>query len=183
MVTVSNNIIKVFENYGKQLFRFIRGRVRSNEDAEDIIQEVWYQLSNLADVETIESISGWLFRVARNRIIDSSRKKKTNLIEDYGYMDEEGEWRLPGILLSESKTPEDEYLRNLFWEELMAALDELPEKQREVFILNEMEDITLQEIADRTGENLKTIISRKRYAVLHLRERLSALYKETLGLS
>jgi RNA polymerase sigma factor (sigma-70 family) len=183
MATASNNIIKVFENYGKQLFRFIRGRVRSNEDAEDILQEVWYQLSNLTDVDTIDSISGWLYRVAKNRIVDSSRKKKTDLIDDHGYIDDEGEWRLPDILLSESKTPEDEYLRNLFWEELMAALAELPEKQREVFVLNEMEDITLQEIADRTGENLKTIISRKRYAVLHLRERLSALYKETLGSS
>lgn len=138
-------------------------------------------VSSLTDVDTIDSISGWLYRVARNRIIDRSRKKKDERMDDFGYLDDEGEWRLPDIFLSESKTPEDEYLRNLFWEELMAALEELPEKQREVFVLNEMEDITLQEIADRTGENLKTIISRKRYAVLHLRERLSALYKETLG--
>lgn len=181
MATAANNIIRIFENYGKQLFRFVRGRVRSTEDAEDIMQEVWYQLSNLADVDTIDSVSGWLYRVARNRIIDRSRKKTTDSLDDYGPEGEDGEWRLPEMLLADPQTPEDEYLRNLFWDELMEALEELPEKQREVFVLNELEDITLQEIADRTGENLKTIISRKRYAVLHLRERLSGLYNEMLG--
>jgi RNA polymerase sigma factor (sigma-70 family) len=181
MATAANNFIGIVENYGKQLFRFIRGRVRSTEDAEDIMQEVWYQLSNLTDVEAVESVSGWLYRVAKNRIIDSSRKKKEDRLEDLSYTDEAGEWHLPDILLLDPQTPEDEYLRNLFWEELFAALDELPANQRDVFVWNELEDRTLQEIADTTGENLKTIISRKRYAVLHLRDRLSNLYQETIG--
>ncbi|MBK7869939.1 MAG: RNA polymerase sigma factor [Saprospiraceae bacterium] len=172
------NVIQAVSTYGKQLFGFIRGRVPTDEDAEDILQDVWVQLSNQPEVEAIESVSAWLYRVARNRITDWFRKKKPESLEDYGYEDEDGEWNIAEVLLMDSVTPEDEHLRELFWEALFAALDELPEKQSEVFILNELEQMTLQEIADAKGENLKTIISRKGYAVKHLRKRLEDLYKD-----
>lgn len=174
------NVIQAVRTYGRQLFGFIRGRVPTDEDAEDILQDVWYQLSNQPEVEAIESVSGWLYRVARNRITDWFRKKKPESLEDYGYEDENGDWNISEVLLMDSFTPEDEYLRELFWEALFAALDELPEKQREVFVLNELEDMTLQEIADQNGENLKTIISRKGYAVKHLRKRLEDMYKDLI---
>lgn len=165
------NVIQAVQNYGKQLFRFIRGRVPTDEDAEDILQDVWYQLSNQPEVDAIESVSGWLYRVARNRITDWFRKKRPDSLEDYDV--ENGaleEWNFDSL--------EDEALRELFWEEVFAALEELPEKQRQVFVLNEIEGLTLQQIADQQGENLKTIISRKGYAVKKLRERLEDLYDE-----
>jgi RNA polymerase sigma factor (sigma-70 family) len=171
-------ISKVMRDYGSRLFRFIRGRVPTNADAEDITQEVWYQLSRVVELDSIEQISGWLFKVARNRITDSYRKQKPDLIEDYNYENEEGDFNFREILLAESTSPEDENLKEIFWEELFKALDELPENQRNVFVWNELEDQTFQEIADRTGDNIKTLISRKRYAVQHLRGRLEKLYGE-----
>ena len=177
----SKTILGAVKDYGRQLFGFIRGRVNTDEDAEDILQDVWYQLSNVPEAEAIESVSGWLHRVARNKITDSFRKRKTELLEDLGYEDEEGKHSFRDILLSDVRTPEDEYLKSLFWEELQLALDELPPAQREVFVLNELEDQTLQQIADAKGENLKTIISRKGYAVKHLRKRLDRLYREFMN--
>lgn len=170
-----NNVIN---EYGNRLFRFIRGRVPSNADAEDITQEVWYQLSRVVELDSIEQISGWLFRVARNRITDGYRKKKPDLLLDKDFENEDGSFNFKDILMAENTSPEDENLKELFWEELFKALDELPENQKNVFIWNELEDQTFQEIADRTGENIKTLISRKRYAVIHLRSRLETLYKE-----
>ncbi len=171
-------ISKVINEYGNRLFRFIRGRVPTNADAEDIAQEVWYQLSRVVELDSIEQLSGWLFRVARNRITDSYRKQKPDLLEDKNFENEDGRFDFKDILIADSVSPEEENLKEIFWEELFKALDELPEKQRNVFIWNELEDQTFQEIADRTGENIKTLISRKRYAVQHLRVRLEALYEE-----
>ncbi len=176
--TTVNSAMK---KYGQGLFRFIRGRVSSNADAEDIFQDVWFQFSRVIETNPIEQISSWLFRVARNRVTDNYRKKKPDLLEDYAYEDEEGDTVFPEILMADYNTPETETLREMFWEELTEALDELPEKQREVFIWNELEDQTFQEIADRTGENIKTLISRKRYAVKFLREKLETLYEEFLN--
>jgi RNA polymerase sigma factor (sigma-70 family) len=176
----NQNIVSAVKSYGKRLFGFIRKKVKSDEDAEDIMQDVWYQLSNVVNLDEIEQVSAWLFRVARNKITDSYRKKTTDSLEEYGYVDEDGEWNIKDFLLSDSTEPETEQLREVFWEELFAALDELPEKQRQVFIRNELEDITLQQIANDTGESLKTIISRKGYAVKHLRKRLENLYAEFL---
>lgn len=173
-----DNIGKVMEAYGRRLFRFIRGRTRNDADAEDVLQDVWYQLSNVVNLDAIEQVSAWLYRVARNRLTDRSRKKTEQSLEDFQYVDEEGDLYLKNILLPESDTPETAHLRDFFWESLFAALDELPEAQRQVFVWNELEDQTFQEIADRTGENLKTLISRKRYAVQHLRKRLETLYRE-----
>lgn len=167
-------IISVVRDYGSRLFDFIRSRVTSREDAEDILQDVWYQVSNV-DIETIDSMSGWLHRVARNKLTDRYRKEKDTISTSNS--GEEDNW-LENMLASMDNSPESNQFREIFWEELMAALEELPEKQREVFVMNEMEDMTLQEIADAKGENLKTIISRKGYAVKHLRSRLIDLYNE-----
>ncbi len=180
MTRQSSNIIQTVRSYGKRLFGFIRRQVGSDADAEDILQDVWYQFSNLADVETLENTGAWLYRVARNKVTDRYRRKRPDSIEDYGFEDEEGEFHLGELLLMDFNTPETEHLRQVFWDELFAALNELPENQRNVFIWNELEDQTLQEIADRTGENIKTLISRKRYAVQHLRRRLETLYNELI---
>ncbi|MGP8215431.1 MAG: RNA polymerase sigma factor [Bacteroidia bacterium] len=176
----SQNIIEAIQEYGKRLFGFIRGRVRTDEDAEDILQDVWYQLSNVAAPESIEQVGSWLYTVARNKITDKYRKQSTLHLEDFVYEDEEGEVSYKDILLSDMNTPEDESLKQMFWEELFKALDELPQEQRDVFIWNELDDMTFRDIAAKTGENIKTLISRKRYAVAHLRERLKTLYTEIL---
>ena len=173
-------MVGVVREYGKRLFGFIRNRVRTDADAEDILQDVWYQFSRVAGAEPIGEISAWLYRVARNRITDTYRKKKNDSLEDFVMEDEEGDVDFKDLLLNTPETPETEYLRQLFWEELMMALDELPPEQRDVFVWNELEDQTFQEIADRTGQNIKTLISRKGYAVKHLRRRLDAFYQEFL---
>lgn len=173
-----NTILSTVRRYGSNLFRFIRGRVRSEEEAEDILQDVWVQLSRLSNLEEVESISAWLYQVARNRITDTYRKKNTESLDNLAFEDEDGNLDFKEILLSDSQSPEDAFFKEIFWDALMQALDELPENQRQVFVWNELEDLTLQEIADKTNENLKTIISRKRYAVQHLRQRLQALYDE-----
>lgn len=168
------------QQFGSKLFGFIRNRVRSEEDAEDILQDVWYQFSNFANVEDLENVGAWLYRVARNRVTDGYRKKKTESLDDYNYNEEGSESMVLKelLLLDETNNPELSLFKENIWEELMKALQELPEKQREVFIWNEIEDMTLQEIADKTGSNLKTVISRKGYAVKHLRTKLNHLYQE-----
>ncbi len=177
----SAEIVKAVKEYGRKLFGFIRRRVRSNEEAEDILQDVWFQLSNIIDFDSIEHLSGWLYRVARNRITDSYRKKKPDSLESMDPENSDEEFSIQQFLISDSSSPEDENLKEMFWEELFIALDELPENQKQVFIWNELEDMTLQEIADKTGEKLKTVISRKRYAVLHLRDRLEDLYNDIIN--
>lgn len=177
----NTSLTHVVSAYGKRLFRFIRGRVRNDADAEDVVQDVWYQFSRVMDAEPIEQISAWLFRVARNRLTDLYRRKKEDSLEDYVYEDEDGELFFKELLLSSPETPDTELLKSTVWEVLIKALDELPEAQRNVFVWNELEDETLQSIADRTGENIKTLISRKRYAVQHLRRRLEHLYEDLLN--
>lgn len=172
------NITGTIAEYGKRLFGFIRTKVKTEEDAEDLLQDVWYQLSNVSNLEEIESVSGWLYRVARNKITDFYRKKKTGSLEEQAYENDEGEFVFREILLADDTDPGSKLFKDLFWEELMSGLDELPAIQREVFILNELEELTLQQIADLKNENLKTIISRKGYAVKHLRSRLAHIYKE-----
>ena len=171
-------ILEAVQNYGKRLFSFIRSRVKSDEDAEDILQDVWYQLSSLIDTEPIEQISSWLYRVSRNRIVDKQRKLKPQSLDDLAYEDEDGEMIYPEALLAADSNPETEFERAFFREQFFEALNELPPKQKDVFVWNELEDMTLQEIADKTGDNIKTIISRKRYAVAHLREWYQNIYNE-----
>jgi len=174
------NIIQAVRDYGKRLFYFIRGRVNTDEDAEDILQDVWYQFSNVMNSEPIEQTSAWLYRVARNRIIDKYRKQEPDSLEEMFADDENNEFNFRELLLAGDENLETEHLRNLFWEQLFAALDELPEEQKQVFMLNELEDISFNEIAERTGEKINTLLSRKRYAVLHLRKRLEQLRKDIL---
>jgi RNA polymerase sigma factor (sigma-70 family) len=183
MAEKSKNIVKAITGNGKGLFNFIRRKVASDADAEDILQDVWCQFTNIDDAEEIEQPRSWLFKVAKNKIIDKSRKKTEQFIEDLVYRNEaeEEDVNFADILIPDDDDPESVYLKELFWEELFLALEELPEKQKQVFIWNELEDKTLRQIADETGEKLKTIISRKGYAVKHLRCRLQTLYDEFLG--
>jgi len=171
-------ISRAVRHYGQQLLGYIRGRVPNVEDAEDILQDVWYQLSRVPSLEDLDSLSGWLYRVAKNRITDSYRRKQTDLLDDLAYDTEDGELSFRDILLADpGKDPAMDQLKELFWQQLKTALDELPEKQRLVYVEHEIHGKTLQNIADEQKENLKTIISRKGYAVKHLRERLEPLYR------
>lgn len=172
------NIIQTVRDYGKRLFYFIRGRVNTDEDAEDILQDVWYQFSNVMNSEPIEQASGWLYRVAKNRIIDKYRRHQPDSLDAMLTDEEENDFSFKEILLAENTTPEAKHLRDLFWEQLFSALNELPDEQKLVFVWNELEEVSFNEISERTGEKINTLISRKRYAVLHLRKRLEKLYKE-----
>lgn len=177
----NKNISTTIKALSSRLFGFIKQRVANTQDAEDILQEVLYQFAG--NTEPIEQASGWLYKVARNKITDSYRKHKLPLVDDI-YRSVEGEeegfnWK--EILLPTESTPETEYLRNIFWEELKTALDELPAAQRDVFIQNEIDGIPFKDISIQTGETIATLISRKRYAVLHLRERLQILKDEILN--
>jgi len=181
------NIASVVGQFGKRLLSFIRRRVDNEADAEDILQDIWQQLTITVDTEPIEQLSGWLFKVARNKIIDRARKKKPESLESLleifagtGADAGEADPDFTGILLDESQHPETAHLRALFWKALQEALDELPKEQRDVFVWNELDDLSFKEIAARTGEKVNTLISRKRYAVLHLRERLLELYEEII---
>jgi len=177
-----SSISTTIHEYGEKLFGFVRRKVKSTEDAEDILQEVWFQLSNLSDIAELDNVSAWLYEVARNKITDKARKKSNLSLEDFGYEPADGEFNFKEILLmDDTGNPELTFFKELFWKEFQEALDELPSNQKEAFILNEMEDLTLQQIADQKGENLKTIISRKRYAVKHLRTKLNYLYQELIG--
>jgi RNA polymerase sigma factor (sigma-70 family) len=181
--TQSIKIADIFNNYKNKLFNFIRPRVKNEEDAEDILQEVFYELSEAESLmQPIERVSSWLYTVARNRIIDLYRKKKpvSLIIESPG--DEEKEIsELTDILFDESDSPELEYLKTLIQEEMSASLEELPEEQRQAFELNEFQGKSFKEISEMTGVEVNTLISRKRYAVLYLREKLKSLYDELIN--
>lgn len=178
------NIAQVVREYGKRLKAFIRSRVNSNEDSEDILQEVFVQLAE-ADrlMKPVDQISGWLFTVARNRITDLYRKKKASqfsgLLTDY---DDDSLEEL-GMILADMRnsTPEELYIQSIIRDEFETALNELPPEQRLVFELNELMDVPFKDIAEQTGEQINTLISRKRYAVLYLRKRLRYLYNELLN--
>ena len=177
----TNIITQTIKAYSRRLLGFINQRVSGNEDAEDILQDVFYQFAG--NTEPIEQVGSWLFAVARNKITDKYRKQKLPLADDvFGIVESDEEnfdWR--EMLLASDANPETEYLRNLFWEELKTALEELPEEQKAVFIQNEIEGVAFKDIAEKTGLSVATLISRKRYAVLHLRERLQVLKDELLN--
>ena len=172
------NITQVVSTYSKRLLGFIRRRVNTDADAEDILQDVFYQF--IGNTQPIEQLTAWLFRVARNRITDVKRKHKPELLDDiYGANEDILGWA--ELFFDANNNPETEYLRTLFWETLNTALDELPAEQKEVFVLHELEDISYKDIAQKTGASINTLLSRKRYAVLHLRERLQVLKDELLN--
>jgi RNA polymerase sigma factor (sigma-70 family) len=172
---------RISETVGQEQSRlrnFIRRRVPDPRDAEDILQDVFYELVEANRLlMPIEHVGAWLYRVARNRITDLFRKKKPEAFRDT--FDEEGEpLFLEDLLPSPDAGPEALYARNVLVEELHHALDELPEEQREVFVAHEIEGQSFKQIAAETGVSLNTLLSRKRYAVLHLRQRLQAVYDE-----
>ena len=173
-------ISEVVKREQSRLRNFIRRRVPDPRDAEDIVQEVFYELVEANRLlMPIEHVTGWLFRVARNRITDLFRKKKPESFSDELVEDEDGELlQLEDLLPSPDAGPEALYARNVLLDELELALDELPDEQREVFVAHELEGRSFKEMAAETGVSVNTLLSRKRYAVLHLRERLKSIYDE-----
>ena len=163
-----------------QLRNFIRRRVPDPADTEDIVQEVFYELVEANRLlMPIEHVTGWLFRVARNRITDLFRRKKAETFSDMAVEGQDGErLRLEELLPSPEAGPEAVYARQVLIEELEDALEELPDEQREVFVAHELEGRSFREMAAESGVNINTLLSRKRYAVLHLRERLQGIYDE-----
>jgi len=164
-----------------RLRNFIRKRVADESDAEDIPQDVFYELVEAYRMmKPLQQVSAWLFRVARNRITDLFRKKRPEaLSNDRAAAAEDGEvLPLEDLLPSPDAGPDAVYARNVLSEELDAALDELPEEQREIFIAHELDGYTFKELAAATGLSVNTLLSRKHYAVIHLRERLQAIYDE-----
>jgi RNA polymerase sigma factor (sigma-70 family) len=163
-----------------RLRNFIRRRVPDPSDVEDILQEVFYELVEANRLlMPIDQVTGWLFRVARNRITDLFRKKKTQTFGGTAVEGEGGEvLQIEDLLPSPDAGPEALYVRNVFLEELELALDELPDEQREVFVAHELEGRSFKELSAESGVNINTLLSRKRYAVLHLRERLQSIYDE-----
>jgi RNA polymerase sigma factor (sigma-70 family) len=169
------------EREGPRLRNFIRARVRDAAEAEDILQDVLFELvESYRLMRPIEQVGGWLFRVARNRIADFFRKKRPVALDDLPRASaDEGETLLD-LLPSPAAGPEAAFARNVLIEELEAALDELPAEQREAFIAHEIEGVSFKELAVRTGVRTSTLFARKRYAVLHLRERLRDIYDEMI---
>jgi RNA polymerase sigma factor (sigma-70 family) len=173
------HITEVINTYSKRLMGFIRKRVSSEADAEDILQDVFYQF--IGNTTPIEQLTSWLFTVTRNKITDKQRKKKPELLEDLYVSDSDEGFEWSDLFFDDKNNPESEYMRSLFWDALYTALNELPAPQRDAFVLNEIEGIPFKEIAEQTGDTINTLISRKRYAVLHLRERLGTLKNELLN--
>jgi RNA polymerase sigma factor (sigma-70 family) len=173
-------ISEIIAKERSRLRNFIRRRVPDPADVEDIVQDVFYRLLEANRLlMPIEHVTGWLFRVARNRITDLFRKKKPELFSDAAVEDEEGElMQIDDLLPSPEAGPDALYLRHMLLEELELALDELPDDQREVFVAHELEGRSFREIAEESGVSVNTLLSRKRYAVLHLRERLQHIHDE-----
>ena len=176
-----NKISDVFKRYQAQLKGYINKRVASKEDGEDILQNVFYQL--LKTENPIDEMTAWLYAVTRNQIIDWKRKRKDEEMPSIT-VDDGNELFLSEIsnfLFDDSdSSPENVYLRSLVWNELEVALAELPQEQREIFELTELKGLPFKEISELTGIPVNTLISRKRYAVLHLRLRLKSLYEDIL---
>jgi RNA polymerase sigma factor (sigma-70 family) len=166
-----------------RLLSFIRNRVSSVEEAEDILQDVFYQfVAGYESIESLDRITSWLFQVARNRIIDryrrdAARPQRTDFGNSSG-SDDDAPLTLQEILPDLGNTPEDALFREVLWDAIMEALDELPEDQRQIFIQNEMEERGFREISEETGVSINTLLSRKRYAILALRKKLQRLYNE-----
>lgn len=180
MAFEDERITEVVRREESRLRSFIRRRVPDARDAEDILQDVLYRLVEANRLlMPIEHVTGWLFRVARNRITDLFRKKQPENFSDAGVTEEDGELlQLEELLPSPDAGPEALYARQVLLDELELALDELPEAQREVFIAHELEGRSFKEIAAKTGIGVNTLVARKRYAVRHLRKRLQTIYDE-----
>ncbi len=181
MTEQDRHISEIVLEERSRLRNFIRRRVPDPSDVEDIVQEVFYELVEANRLlMPIEHVTGWLFRVARNRITDLFRKRRREgSAVEAAPEDEGGELpRLEDLLPSPDAGPEALYVRGVLIEELGRALEELPEEQREVFVAHELEGRSFRELSEESGVNVNTLLSRKRYAVLHLRERLRSIYEE-----
>jgi len=180
MIEQDRQIAEVIAEQGSRLRNFIRRRVPNEADVEDLLQEVFYELVAANRLlMPIEYVTGWLFRVARNRITDLFRKKRPENFTDAAGMDEEGELlQIEELLPSPDAGPEALYVRSVLLDELEHALAELPDDQREVFVAHELEGRSFKELSAKSGVNVNTLLSRKRYAVLHLRERLLSIHDE-----
>lgn len=183
--TQNQSIQETVKKESPRLLDFIRRRIPDADDAEDILQDVFYQLIETYRLfKPIEDVGAWLFTVARNKITDRFRKKKPESLEKQLLRshEEEGEMlNLADILPAQNDAPETKMLRTAVMEELEAALDDLPKEQRQVFMLHEIDGKSFKDISEMTGASVNTLLSRKRYAVLFLRERLKELYKELLN--
>jgi RNA polymerase sigma factor (sigma-70 family) len=174
-VLSNDSLTEIIRREQGRLRSFVRRRVADEGDVEDILQDVFYELVEAYRLmKPVEQAGAWLFRVARNRIIDLFRKKRPVLLDDADISIEE-------MLPSADAGPEAAFARSVLWEELEDALEELPEEQREVFIAHEIDGRSFKEIARQTGVPVNTLLSRKRYAVLHLRERLKEINEEIMG--
>jgi RNA polymerase sigma factor (sigma-70 family) len=180
IVQQDQQISEAIEREKPRLRNFIRKRVAEHRDAEDILQEVFYELVEAYRMmKPVEQVTAWLFRVARNRITDLFRSKKREASSEPAVKIEDGEelqWE--DLLPSPEAGPEAAYARSVLLDEMEAALDELPEEQREIFVAQEFLGYSFKELAEQTGVRVNTLLSRKRYAVLHLRERLQTIYDD-----
>jgi RNA polymerase sigma factor (sigma-70 family) len=180
MTEQDRQISEIVAAQRSRLRNFIRRRVPDPSDVEDIVQEVFYELVEANRLlMPIDHVTGWLFRVARNRITDLFRRKRPENFGDQSAANEEGEpLRIEDLLPSHDAGPEALYVRNVLLDELELALRELPDEQRKVFVAHELEGRSFKELSAESGVNVSTLLSRKRYAVLHLRERLQSIYDE-----
>ena len=179
----SQRISEVIQRERRRLFQFIRKRVDDEGDAEDILQDVFYELIEAYRLmKPIEQVGAWLYRVARNRIIDRFRKRRAEPRGvDTSESSEHDDLQLESLLPSPDAGPDAMYARGILLDELDAALEELPKEQREVFIAHEIDGRSFKELAAETGLSVNTLLSRKHYAVLHLRRRLQAIYEDFMS--
>ncbi len=170
----TSRLTSIFKNSRDKLVNFIQKRIQDFEVAEDMTQDVFYKLTNVVD--TIDSVDAWMFTVARNQIKDYFKKKREQSMGQF--VDDDHELQLPGLVADISNMPDSLYTREAVWEELEYSLQELPEAQREVFVMHELENFSIREIAEFQKVNTNTVLSRKRYAVAYLREQLNDFYEE-----
>ncbi|MFN8297214.1 MAG: sigma-70 family RNA polymerase sigma factor [Chitinophagales bacterium] len=181
---VDSKIEQVVQREKKRLLNFIRQRTPTVEDAEDILQDVFYELvESYRLMKPVEQLASWLFTVARNKITDSYRKKKSIPLENSAIATEEENepLLLADILRGNTISAEDKMMNDFIMEAVADVLDELPKEQRDAFVMHELEDKTMQQIADEMNTSVKTVISRKRYAVLYMRERLKTVYEQFIN--
>jgi RNA polymerase sigma factor (sigma-70 family) len=180
----NDSIGEVIQDNGKRLFDFIRNRVREEEEAEDIFQDVMIELTqSYRMMQPIEKMAAWLFRVARNKITDNYRKKRPVLLDDqfsYRGNDEDEPLYIQDLIKSSGKSPDSDFDRALIYDAIEMALEELPPEQRVVFVQHELEGKSFKEMAEETGLSQNTLLSRKRYAVMALRDKLQFLYTELM---
>jgi RNA polymerase sigma factor (sigma-70 family) len=180
-LTKNEHIERTVAEERPRLLNFIRKRVPDKDEAEDILQDVFTQLVfSFESIQSVERIGSWLYTTARNRITDSFRKKKPDRFSDHNYRNNDGEesFGLEDIIPGDFLDGEDEMMRTMVMDALTEALAELPDEQKEVFVMNVFDDMSFKEIAASTGVSVNTLLSRKRYAILHLRSRLEQLYEQ-----